>query len=256
MFTPQIISFVCNWSLPENMDVSSPEGLEGHPKMHIIKVACVGRIDTAILLDTFTKGADGVLMISCPSPDCHFIDGNIQAEHKIKTAKKFLALAGLSPKRLQLESSPPGETLSIAKAVDDFRDEIAMLGPSPIDRKNPDDKILTNLLAAKDAASNYRLRALIGREIGVTQEMNVYGDKISYEQFEELLDEVVQEEFIRCKTFLLAKRQPLSVKKLAVVLGVKPANALRHIVEMRRKGMITLDRIDGTTPIYKALEAK
>jgi coenzyme F420-reducing hydrogenase delta subunit len=256
MFIPQIISFVCNWSLPQDMVASGPKGLEGHPKMHIIKVACVGRIDAAILIDTFIKGADGVLMVSCPSPDCHFIDGNVQAEHKIKIAKKLLALAGLSPKRLRLESPSPGEALSMVKLVDDFRNEITLLGPSQIDGKNLDDKVSINLLAARDAASNYRLRALTGREIGVTEDMNVYGERISNEQFEELLDEVVQEEFIGCKTFLLAKHQPLSVKKLAVALGMKPANALHHVVEMRRKGMIAIDHIDGTTPIYKALEAK
>jgi hypothetical protein len=41
---------------------------------------------------------------------------------------------------------------------------------------------------------------------------------------------------------------------LAEATGLKPALVLGHIVNMRRKNMITVDRIEGTTPLYRALE--
>jgi hypothetical protein len=31
---------------------------------------------------------------------------------------------------------------------------------------------------------------------------------------------------------------------------------LSHIVNLRRKNMIAIDHVDGTTPFYKALEVK
>jgi hypothetical protein len=37
---------------------------------------------------------------------------------------------------------------------------------------------------------------------------------------------------------------------------MKPAIVLRHIVNMRRKGMIALDSVEGTTPLYKVVEVR
>jgi hypothetical protein len=37
---------------------------------------------------------------------------------------------------------------------------------------------------------------------------------------------------------------------------MKPAAVLKQIVNMRRKNMIALDSIEGTTPLYKALEVE
>jgi len=35
---------------------------------------------------------------------------------------------------------------------------------------------------------------------------------------------------------------------------LEPPRVLRHIVLMRRKGLVAINRIDGTTPLYTALE--
>ena len=86
--------------------------------------------------------------------------------------------------------------------------------------------------------------------------MNAYGERIPPEEFNALLDEVVEAEFIRHKILLLAKKKPSSVKEIAKILNMKPAVVLRHILNMRRKGMIALDSVEGTTPLYKDVEVK
>ncbi len=254
MFRPKIIGFVCNWSLPLGIDITSPSETQGHPKMHAIRVMCVGRIDPVIVLETFAQGADGVLMIGCPASDCHYTQGNLQAEQKVKVLKKLLSLAGLKPNRLHLDWAYAADIESFAKIVDDFRDQIAVMGPSPVTGKDPDGKVLTSVMAAKNAASDFRLRVLTGREEELTEARNVYGEAIPKGEFENLLDEVAGEEFTRHKIHLLAKQKPLSVKELASIIELKPAEVLCHIVDMRRKGMITLDHIENTTPLYKSLE--
>jgi hypothetical protein len=70
------------------------------------------------------------------------------------------------------------------------------------------------------------------------------------------MDEVIEAEFVRHKIHLLTRVQPLPVKTLAEVVHVKPAIVLRQIVDMRRRNMIALDHIEGTTPFYKALEVE
>jgi len=84
----------------------------------------------------------------------------------------------------------------------------------------------------------------------LTTSVNAYGEMISREEFDALLDEVVKAEFVRHKILLLAGKKPLSVRDLAKGLNMKPAVVLRHIVNTRRKGMIALDSVEGTTPLY------
>jgi len=256
MFKPEIIGFVCNWSLPKGVDVASPPGIKGYPKMHVVRVMCAGRIDPVIVLDTFARGADGVIVISCPSPDCHYIEGNLQAENRFKMLKKLLSLTGLEPDRLRLDWAYATEIEPFATIVDDFRNQVIKLGQSPLSGEKPDKKILLNVLAAKNAAADFRLRTLTGREEELVQVANVYGETIPQEQFDDLLYEIVEEEFFQRKIHILTKQKPLSVKELAAIMDAKPTTVLRHIVDMRRKGMIILDHIEKTAPLYKALEVQ
>jgi len=97
------------------------------------------------------------------------------------------------------------------------------------------------------------LRVLIGREKELTESVNVYGEKIPVQEFNDLLDDIVEEEFIRHKICVLTKNKPLSVKALAEATAMEPASVLRHIVDMRRRNMIAFDHIEGTTPFYKSI---
>ncbi|MDH5782805.1 MAG: hydrogenase iron-sulfur subunit [Candidatus Bathyarchaeota archaeon] len=254
MYRPKIIGFICNWSLPTEVDITSTSRMHGYPKIRIVQVMCVGRIDPAIVLETFAKGADGVLVIGCHPPDCHYIDGNLQAERKIKMLKKLISLTGLEPERLRLDWAYASEIERFAKIIDDFRNQVTALGPSPLTGEKPDTDILLNINAARAAAEDFRLRVLVGRERELTEKENVYGEKISQEEFDSLLHEIAEAEFIRHKIHLLTKEKPMSVKEIAAITNMKPALVLRHIVNMRRKGMITLDHVERTTPLYKALE--
>ena len=256
MYRPKIIGFICNWSLPTEVDITSTSRMQGYPKIRIVRVMCVGRIDPAIVLETFAKGADGVLVIGCHPPDCHYIDGNLQAEREIKMLKKLISLTDLEPERLRLDWAYASEIERFAKIIDDFRNQVTMLGPSPLAGERPDTDILQNINAARAAAEDFRLRVLVGRERELTEKENTYGEKISQEEFDSLLHEIVEAEFIRHKIHLLTKEKPMSVKEIAAITNMKPALVLRHIVNMRRKGMITLDHVDRTTPLYKALEVQ
>jgi coenzyme F420-reducing hydrogenase delta subunit len=217
---------------------------------------CSGRIDPIIPLEVFVKGADGVLVLGCHPADCHYIEGNLYEERKIKMLKKLLALTGLEPERLRLDWVSASEGQRFAQIVTEFTDQIKKLGPSPVSGEKPNQKILENLQAAEKAASDFRLRVLVGRERELTEKCNVYEEKISQEEFDSVLEEVVKTEFIRQKIHLLTQTQPLSIRALAEATGMKPAAVLKEIVNMRRRNMITVDSIEGTTPLFRALEVE
>jgi len=251
---PKIVCFVCNWVFSEQELAVSR--IRKVANVNVVRVMCIGRIDPVIVLETFIKGADGVLLVGCAPPDCHFVEGNAYAEITVNVLEKLLALTDMEPERLELRWISPIEEVRFTKIIEDFAKQLGKLGPSPLARAKRDVNILENVLAAKNAVTDFRLRALIGKEKELTKSVNAYGERISREEFNVLLDEVVKAEYIRHKLLLLARKKPFSVKELAKVLNMKPAIVLRHIVNMRRKGMIALDSVEGTTPLYKALEVQ
>ncbi len=253
MFRPKIIGFVCNWSLPPEVEIPSTGIRHGYPKIRIVRVMCIGRIDPVIVLETFAKGADGVLVIGCQPPDCHYVEGNLLAERKIKTIKKLISRAGLEPERLRLEWSYPSEIERLAKLIDDFRNQVTVLGPSPLVGKKPDENILAGITAAKAVAGDSRLRTLVGREKKLIEEGNVYNETVEQEKFDEVIHESIDEEYVRSRIHLLVKDKPMSVEELAKPLGLDPRKVLRHIVVLKQRGLVALDRIEGEDPLYIAL---
>jgi F420-non-reducing hydrogenase iron-sulfur subunit len=253
-FEPKIIGFLCNWCSYAGADLAGVSRIQYPSNIRVVRVMCSGRIDPIIPIEVFMKGADGVIILGCHPGDCHYSEGNLYEERKIKMLKKLLALTGLEPDRLRLEWVSASEGQRFAKVVTEFTEQIKKLGPSPLSGKNPNQRILENLQAAENAAADFRLRVLVGRERELTEKCNAYEEKISQEDFDSLLDETVEDEYIRHKIHLLTRNHPLPVRALAEAVEIKPADVLKQIVAMRRRNMITVDHIKGTTPFYKALE--
>jgi coenzyme F420-reducing hydrogenase delta subunit/predicted transcriptional regulator len=253
-FEPKIIGFLCNWCSYAGADLAGVSRIQYPPNIRIIRVMCSGRVDPVIILEMFANGADGVIVTGCHPGDCHYVEGNLYEERKIKMLKKLIISTGLEPGRLGLEWISAAEGQRFAQVATEFTEQVRKLGPSPVSGPNPNQKILENLQAAKNAAADFKLRVLVGRELQVTEKGNVYDEKVSKEDFDSLLDEAVEAEFIRHKIHLLTKAEPLPVKTLAEAVDMKPGAVLRQIVAMRRRNMITLDHVEGTTPFYKALE--
>ena len=246
---PKIICFMCNFAFCQS-EAQTPSNVK------VARVNCVGEMDPAVVLEMFEKGADAVMLAGCRPPDCHFVEGNLHAERAVKMLKKLIALAGLEQERVSLLWYSPLEERSFNQSVKEFSQEIGKFAASPLKDTKPESPAMINILAAKNAASEFRLRVLLGREKELTEGVNVYSEKLTQEEFDTLLDDVVQDEFIRHKIYVLTKTRPLSVKDLAQATELKPASVLKQIVNMRRKNMIALDSIDGTTPLYKALEVQ
>ncbi len=253
-FEPKIIGFLCNWCSYAGADLAGVSRIQYPPNLRVIRVMCSGRVDPVIILDMFANGADGVIVMGCHPGDCHYIEGNLHEERKIKMLKNLVELTGLESGRLRLEWVSAAEGQRFARIITDFTEQVKKLGPSPVKGTSPNKSLLDNILAAKEAAADTRLRTLVGRERELTEKENVYHEKLTQEEFDTLLYGAVEAEFLRQKIRLLTKNEPFSVKQLAGAMGADPADILDNIVNMRRRRMITLDHIEGTTPFYKALE--
>lgn len=253
-FEPKVVAFCCNWCAYAGADLAGVSRISYPTNIRIIRLMCSGRVDPVIVLETLAQGADGILVMGCHPGDCHYIDGNLQTERKIKMLKKLLAQTSLEPERLRLEWVSASEGGRFADIVKDFTNQLKELGPSRLAGEKPDPNILAGILAAKAAAGDFRLRVLVGKEKGLIEDGNVYGEEVSQEEFDENMDEAIEAEYVRNRIYLMVKDEPLSVKELSKHLNLDPRTVLRHIVVMRQRGWVAVDRVEGTSPLYAALE--
>ncbi len=98
--TPKIVAFCCQNSaleagiMADKFNMPLPAGLK------MIQVPCAGKVDIEYIMNAFTEGADGVLVLACHIGNCKSEEGNIFAGWRVEDAQRMLAEAGLEKERL------------------------------------------------------------------------------------------------------------------------------------------------------------
>jgi len=131
-FQPTIVSFLCNWCSYTGADLAGTSRMKYAYNIRIIRVMCSGRIDPTFVLESFKKGADGVLICGCHPGDCHYHEGNYKCLRRYNLLKKYIEEMGIEPERLQLEWISASEGKQFAQLADTFTETIKKLGPSPV----------------------------------------------------------------------------------------------------------------------------
>ena len=253
IFEPKILGFLCNWCSYAGADLAGVSRIQYPPNLRIIRVMCTGRIDPVLPLEALANGADGVIVMGCHPGDCHYVTGNYEAERKIKMLRKLIAPLGLA-ERLRLEWVSASEGARFAEIVGNFTSHIKVLGPSPLQKEKLDPKKLEGIQAAKGAVEDFRLRALVARERKIIEEGNIYGEEISQEEFDKEMDDALSAEYVRNRIHLILETEPMSIKHLSKRLELNSKQVLDHVVILRRRGLITVDKVEDMTPIYTALK--
>ncbi len=247
-FEPRVVGFLCNWCSYAGADLAGVSRFQYPPNIRIVRVMCSGRVDPLLIVEALIQGADGVFIGGCHPGDCHYINGNLQASYKIGLTEKILELAGIDPRRVQLEWVSASEGQRFADLVRDFTGVLQKLGPSNAGER------MDGLLAVRDALSNFRLRALVSNELKIVEEGNAYGEKLDKEKLLDIVYNATKEEFERSMILLLAKKNNMSVKDLSKKINVPTHRVLEHIVALRQKNLISMDHPEGFTPTYRTIE--
>ncbi len=248
-FEPKILGFLCNWCSYAGADLAGVSRIQYPPNMRVIRVMCSGRVDPKFIIQALELGLDGVFVMGCHPGDCHYLDGNYEAEKKFEMTKKFLSLAGLED-RIRLDWVSASEGKRYSEVVTKFVNDIKELGPSPLNGEEPDEELLENVRAIKAAVSSERMRALVGRERKITEEENVYGEKFPEEKFNELMDLAIKEEYERHRILLALEKYSKSVKDLAKELDIDPSLVLEHMLVLKSRSQVDFGEIIGNTPVF------
>jgi ferredoxin len=96
---PTLVTFVCDWCLRADDDVSL---LESYPdNVRVIHIPCTGRIDPEMALLALRSGVDGVLVCGCAPGECHYKRGTDVGACKIGLLslmfEQMSAIGGSSP---------------------------------------------------------------------------------------------------------------------------------------------------------------
>jgi len=252
-FNPKLVGFLCNWCSYAGADLAGVSRIQYPPNLRVIRVMCSGRVDPVIVLQSLIDGIDGVLVLGCHPGDCHYIAGNLFAEKKMKLTNSLLVKAGIHADRLQLDWVSAAEGERFASIVTGFTKRIHSLGPIGEAEELDNSEVSDRLSAVQSALSGEKLRWLVGRELELLEEGNVYGEKVEEGEVLSVVEENMVNEYTRNRILNMMRKEPLSVKDAADRLQACPADILRHVVAMENAGTVSLADVQGRSPRYKAV---
>ena len=199
------------------------------------------------------RGLDGVLVLGCHFGDCHYISGNYRCRDRMEVIKELLNIVGIDPQRLHVGWVSAAEGQQFAQTVASFTDQLTAIGPLG----EGDGEMRENLVAAIGALSSDRVRWLIGERETLVESPagNVYGDRMSPEQYQQLLLESLADEY-KCSKVVQAIAQgfePLSAREIGNRTRLAPREVLPYINLLKDSGRVVLADIVDRSPRYRVI---
>jgi coenzyme F420-reducing hydrogenase delta subunit len=213
---------------------------------------CTGRIDPTLVAGSFIKGLDGLLVVGCHFGECHYISGNIQAKAKLDMTLRLLKYIGLDEERLSFKQCSSGEASLFVEIVSEFDKKIRSLGPlggGGDPTKAPE--IFKKLEAAEAVLTDKKIRWVIGKRTQFLESGNMYGELFTEHEFNRAIDMIIVEEMEIQEILGKLKESASSIKNLALELKIPSDRVFRYIYALKRKGLVSLDKVSGRSPIFQ-----
>lgn len=129
-FKPSITAFCCSRSAKGAGELASCMGYVLPSGLKIVEVPCAGGISRDHLFTAFSKGADGVLVLTCHKGNCHSESGNIYAHQRVDQLSDMLPQLGFEPGRLAYKTLASNMGTEFAETVSVFEKDLLDIGPS------------------------------------------------------------------------------------------------------------------------------
>ena len=128
-----ILLFLCNWGAHAAFLTLQDQRRPIPDEIRMVRTPCTGRIDRAMLLKAFAKGADGVLLVGCEPGTCRYGSGTATSQRNTQDVRKVLDIMGLGGRRLRFAAFLPEESEQMLAFFQDFANEIRTLPPAGIE---------------------------------------------------------------------------------------------------------------------------
>ena len=154
----KIILFLCNWG-PHAAFLELQDKMADIPdEINMVRVPCTGRIDRALILQAFSRGADGVALVGCYAGSCRYGSGTATAQRNTEDMGKILETMGIDSSRLRNATFLPDDAAGLLNFLQSLTRDIQTLGQSktngrdvrPIPTHSPTPANLQELIAHHD----------------------------------------------------------------------------------------------------------
>jgi len=128
-----MLAFLCNWAAYRCYMGMCRGGAE-MPSRPIfpIKVPCSGRVDPAMVLRAFEKGAEGVMVLGCKERECRYGPGPRQTERMEVQILSLMRILGLEPQRFFAATYGFHESERLLEDMHAFVKGVSKLGETPL----------------------------------------------------------------------------------------------------------------------------
>jgi heterodisulfide reductase subunit A len=129
---PRILALLCYWCAYSAADFAGVERSDAPVNYRTVRIRCSSSVNTALLMQMFKIGVDGIVVGGCPERSCHHLYGNFVADKRIELARAVMGQLGLDSSRLRFDYI--GAPMQ-AKLVDTIRQmdlKLRELGPNPV----------------------------------------------------------------------------------------------------------------------------
>lgn len=132
----KIIAFLCwKWGYG-SADMAGTIRAQYPLSIRVVLVPCSGRIGSDMVMRSFGRGADGVMIVGWYPKECDYETGNYVAYRQVEYLKEVLKSMGLSEERIMFGYCTAAEGQKFQQEAIKFDKLIQKLGPNPLKTKD------------------------------------------------------------------------------------------------------------------------
>ncbi len=161
--------------------------------------------------------------------------------------QKLLGLAGIGAERLHLAWVSSAEAQRFAQITTQVTASIKDQGSF-----DPE-AFAMELEAARMTCQNEMLRWMVGKQVKITTDGDVYGRQWDMAKYEAILDSVLEREFHKNLIYLSIQAGFTSVRAIHEKIGLELVLISRLIAEMEKTNKVEFKGMDNKIPVFAVL---
>ncbi|MFC1874152.1 hydrogenase iron-sulfur subunit [Chloroflexota bacterium] len=116
----EVLVFACNWDGWSCVESANNLGLNYPASVKVVRVSCLSRLHTGLILKAFEFGADGVMLLGCEPGHCQFGTDSENITVEYEKARAVLEMLGIWKDRLVLVRQPAFDGREFVRRVTEF----------------------------------------------------------------------------------------------------------------------------------------
>jgi hypothetical protein len=163
--------------------------------------------------------------------------------------EQLLDLTGIGSSRLQLRWVSAAEGQLFADYVTELSEVIGKLGPFQ------PDVFKLEMSALETVLKSTRIRWLMGMDRQITEQENVYHEKLDSETYQAIVSQAVADEYEKGLILQALADGPQSVREMASKTGLPVYTVSLRLNDLERAGQAQFQEFEGTTAKFVSMAA-